>query len=52
MSQTKKDKEKRELVAKEEQVDELQTGDFLTLDKCSQVLFVIYLPTDFAILEP
>ena len=43
MSQAKKEAEKRELVAKEEQDDELQTGDFLTLDKCSQVL-VCYFP--------
>ena len=52
MSQTKIEKERRELVAKEEQDDELQTGDFLTLDKCSQVFVVLSLPTDVLILEP
>ena len=43
MSATKKEAEKKKIVVKDEHDDELETGDFHSLDKCSKVQLLSYL---------
>lgn len=43
MSATQKEAQKKKTVIKEEHDDELETGDFHSLDKCSKVQVLLYL---------